>query len=568
MTDSQHRHPTRIRTFAADLEAKRNEQGLNETPEAVISVKNKNPEPVPQAETPKSFKTVAHQEEATATPIPKTSSKPDKLERTKIPSFHELQKNTPTIQEHITAESIPTERPVPKKKSSGDTVKPERSARPNIGYDATVITDRQSEHFKLFPAIIASLKEWFKAQKKKRAPKYTVTETERRKGVIQRATTKAGTLFTADNETLREQIRRRRTHILGQTSDGITETIWSPFTETGYTLLEGPDEVQNVVVSYKKPHTPHVIKSTKHPIAIIEPSQTFSEKVTVVEPTPPPLVEPKTEEQWVASSEEEAAEISAVIPEETAELIVEESPEPTPRTVPIRTVHRTKQNLLTALDTNTLTVMLLLTIVAVVAIIFVSRLLYIKFTEAPIETASTKILSEPILPTATVVSVPLTVQTLDSLPGILAASIASSSTGLTEYIVVSSIGDEVSPSYLFELLGFKTIPSMRQSLLSIHFATAEQVKPTIILTFTDTDTVHGGLLAWETTMADDMRTFYNLPTEIGSAFVDEEIAGNDVRILRHDGEIVLLYSIVTNNLAIISNTRESFTRLVEASVVK
>lgn len=78
---------------------------------------------------------------------------------------------------------------------------------------ATIITDTKKDRFKLFPAISASIKGWFsdkKAEKAaKRAPKYTVPETTRRQGVIQRATSVTAKSATADHDSIQERIRRR-----------------------------------------------------------------------------------------------------------------------------------------------------------------------------------------------------------------------------------------------------------------------------------------------------------------------------------------------------------------------
>jgi hypothetical protein len=565
MTDNPHRHPTRIRTFAADLEEKRKGPevpGTTSTP-AVVPVEKKKLEPVPLAATPKSFKTVVPQKEepAVVVPVPKPLPEPEKpssTEPTKIPSFHELQKNVAIIQENISAETVRSAHSAHKRKTPKES-KPER-VRPNIGYDATVITDKQVSSFKLFPAVISSIKEWFKKHKKKREPKYTVTETERRKGVIQRAATKTGTIFTADNETLREQIRRRRSQIHSRTSDGVTETIWSPFTETGYTLLEAPDEVQNVVVAYKRPRP---IEPVAQPITVAKPAPLAPAEIVTSASAPASVETQINDERWEDSHVEEAIPLAVSFPEEPVALATEEDTEPLPPEEPTEYVPPGKQSIFTALDTNTMTVMLLLTIIAVVAMVFISRMLYIKYTETSPDTAPVQIQSEPIFSTAELVAIPLTVETLDAIPQLLARSVASSSNSLVEYIIVSSIGDEVSASYLFELLDFRTIPSLRQSLLATRFATIQHSEPAIILTFTDTDTVHGGLLAWEATMTDDLRALYAIPTEVTTAFVDETIAGKDVRVLRQNGDVVLLYSMVTRNLAIITTDSESFTHLVE-----
>src|SRR5690606_16735926 len=83
-----------------------------------------------------------------------------------------------------------------------------------------------------------------------------ITDTERRRGVIQKATTKSGSIFTSDNETLKEEIRLR------QATAGASDDIdinWSPNNEAGYPLLESSNAkpvTTNVTVAFKKQSVP------------------------------------------------------------------------------------------------------------------------------------------------------------------------------------------------------------------------------------------------------------------------------------------------------------------------
>jgi len=114
--------------------------------------------------------------------------------------------------------------------------------------EATVITDTKHNRFKLFPAIIISLNNWFSNQKKlrhqKAIPKYTLPQTTRRKGLIQRATSNTGKTATADFRYLQERIKHRSEEI------GVAgKTIWTPDTEPVFLLL---DEVRNSPVTDEK----------------------------------------------------------------------------------------------------------------------------------------------------------------------------------------------------------------------------------------------------------------------------------------------------------------------------
>ena len=125
---------------------------------------------------------------------------------------------------------------------------------------ATIITDTKKDRFKLFPAIGESLKGWFKELQKnreeKKKPKYTVPETTRRKGVIQRATSQTGKIATADHDSLQEKIRQRlQKEIVGFGNEAKEDhVIWTPNTEPGFPLLEAGDNtgISNIQVVPRK----------------------------------------------------------------------------------------------------------------------------------------------------------------------------------------------------------------------------------------------------------------------------------------------------------------------------
>lgn len=200
MPDENQKITARIRTFASDLDAHRQNKGdskdIKEEKEESVTVTKKTEKIEPPAKktpsepaTPKT-KPIQHFEV-------KLKEDPEKPKH--IPAFHELQKQVKKIQGE----------PV-KKDSSNQSSKPIHT---NIGFDATVITDTKNNRKNLILEITKSLTSWFKnatKPKKKKTPKYSVPEANHRKGVIQKATTKTGSIFTADSETLKEHIRLRQ----------------------------------------------------------------------------------------------------------------------------------------------------------------------------------------------------------------------------------------------------------------------------------------------------------------------------------------------------------------------
>jgi len=585
-----------MRTFAADMDAVRKKSGATPDTTAVASAEpTTKPQPVPKAmpasfdrpnpEKIKSTPAIKKEETERKETLKKISEAPIVITEpaaekpiastanSTIPAFHELQKSVSRIQENLTVDD--TKGVSAKKSSKKEKVK--NVPRPNIGYDATIITDTKSDRFQLFPSMIASLKKWFSKLKverqKKAAPKYTIPEAERRKGVIQRATSKTGTIFTADSETLREQIRRRR--IQEELEEEEPETVWSPFTEAGYALLESPEETpdttQNVVLEYKR--KPQLIEPNNPTLAIPKPTPTEASDVAEAEEedflietkiTEPDLLDNTlAEARWAASYEPtegnpSAAEAPLTIP------AYEDAPEGDIFLPPTQPIGYSAKN---STDTNTLTITLLVGIVGAIAIFFAARVLFTHVTnQTSTETEAVAVKSEPIITSAHLTGLPITVQTLNQIPVLLSKAIASSSGEVTEFAVVSGVGDEVSPSYLFEILHFDTKANLRQSLTAAHFVSVNHSKPGLILSFVDEDAVRGGLLQWEPHMYNNFNIFYGDIDSNTASFVDKKIDDIDVRVLVNaGGDEKLVYGFLSENSVLIVGASDDFSRISSQS---
>jgi len=575
MSNIANRQPVRLRTYAADLEAKKNELAHAESlATAAPSTAEKRgavpSEAVEKTSTPNRSTDVAHtvlkssQHPKTEKPavVPSINDTATHVSPTKIPAFHELKKNVKSIQENIVIDS---KKEVGHAKKS--TQKNLRAARSNIGYDAAVITDTKSDRFKLFPSIIASIRSWLKRlaeeKKRKNIPKYTVAEADRRKGVIQQATSKTGTIFSADNETIREQIRRRQ--LQNEAENDEAETVWTPFTETGFSLLRAPEitpvVTQNVVVSYKKPVSAGAVivaQTDSQP----ETADTFK-STEASHGREHSDADTLAEERWNAARENDTNQ-TQVHSENVEKEIQTLATKPEATTVSKIPTTQQSRNLLAIFDTNTLTVLLLIVVICTVAIIFATRMLIEKFDQHSTSSLEINTTTKPVLVTENLINITLSVQDLNQIPALLDSTIASqASPELTEYALVSGVGDEVGASYLFELLGFNTMPILRQSLTAVRFASINQSRPAVILSFVNEDAVRGGLLNWEITMPTDLRVLYDIPSTVTSSLTDEQIDGFDVRVLRHNDVIVLVYGIVNSNTAIIAATGEDFAQIVE-----
>jgi len=141
---------------------------------------------------------VAEKTQSKKSPVPKVTKAPEK-----IPSFHELQKAVGAINQ---ASKTNTDSSDSKKSKNKKGIQAER----RVG-GGTVITDTKKVGRPQHPSLLTGIASWLTSfkKKKKAAPKMAIPETRRRKGVIQEATTKTGTIFTADGDTLKERIRER-----------------------------------------------------------------------------------------------------------------------------------------------------------------------------------------------------------------------------------------------------------------------------------------------------------------------------------------------------------------------
>lgn len=200
--------------------------------------------------------------------------------KTTIPPFHTFQKPataTPNTQAPVTTINIPNGVVTAKPKASiltgpshGVTVGDEADAAAL----ATVITDTKKSGFSLTAAVRSSMSGWFQNKKDtltgKNKPKYTVPQADRRKGVIQKATSMTGRTSTADHAEVVKRLRanKQTTGTIPLTKPKVVESV--PTWSSDETVL--PKKTSNVL-----------------PIQMVAPT---IEPVKEV-PTVPPVVAPK-----------------------------------------------------------------------------------------------------------------------------------------------------------------------------------------------------------------------------------------------------------------------------------
>jgi len=539
-----------------------------------------------------------------------------------IPAFHELKKaperkqNAPVIP-HTDIEKI-----VVNKKPT--------TLRTDIDANATVITDTKSNRFKLGPSIITSIKSWFKqiaTPKRKKVPTYTIPEASRRKGVIQKATSKTGTVFTADSGTLKEQIRLRRIEeanrrkLLAESAAYEPETTWSPFTDVGYNLLDAPspqrqkdlDTTENVNVVFKKrtvkipvpPPVTEVVSEEIPPVVEVVPEEIpvpppVVEVVPEEIPVPPPVVEVVPEEIPVPPPVVEVVPEAVVIPEPPVlpvmQITPEEEPAPTPISTPVESATKTEVDQAPAvesepiietpefpeellleeddfveprernqgMETNALAMIILGSVVAIVLILLVGRV-FVQYIDDTFIAEDTNIAAATaLLDTAVLTKLTLTQENVNQLPSQIINRTVDTNNQLTEFVVVSQNGAVISPSNIFSTLGFTVMSSLHRSLTDIRFLSTNTTNELLLIKFIDETTVRGGLLFWEQNLASDMSTVFALPTTLTSTYSDVTISGVDVRILKSEGDVVLLYGIIDENTALIATSEAAFASVIAA----
>lgn len=569
MSDSNPNHRSKIRTFAGDLEQMRKKR----EEEASIAKPKAPPKPaidipiMPSASKPKAEikidkpkihisdkKSILKKLPEIAIVEPKNTQfdneKSDVV--TKIPAFHELQKKVSTIQENIIVET-------PAERANKEAAEESIPSKLNIGYDATVITDTKADRFQLLPSLINSLRTWFKKlsteKKRKKIPTYSITDTERRKGVIQKATSKSATLFTADNDTLKDQIRKRR---IEESTKHEPETTWSPFTDVGYNLLKAGEKTQNVVVEYKKiPEIPKPIE--------IKSDLSSAPKTPVEAPVLNTNDDTLAEARWAASNEVSVDQIP--LPHKQKNVFSKDELKQVSNInsdngSPVKD-NDSVSSLFKQFDPNTTIIVLLVIVISLVAVILISRSVLNDSTqsnEPVIINIDTEI--KAVLNKASVAPISLTPSELGNLPILVKNSAQNTPAGVVELALIAPDSSELAGSYIFSLLHFRTIPNLKQSLSAVRFVSINHSQPAVVIKFVDIDTVRGGMLQWETSMPLDMTDLYGVPYGVEPYFSDIEVAGINTRTLNHDGKVVLIYGFLDDNTALITNNIEDFTQIV------
>lgn len=466
-----------------------------------------------------------------------------------IPPFHELTR---------------TNQPNPKRTTSA-------TSAPDYG--ATIITDTQSRRFKLFPNLFSSLAHWWEARAKRRAaartPKYVIPETDRRKGVIQRATSQTAKVTTGDYEGLRERLRERVEATVAAPSvpapEDHEETFWTPHIEPIFPLLEAPQytssSVQRVSLTPRRKIGDTVTAETaRDDDRWEEAAHAYSTPALVTPPTPAPapIITPPEPVVPAPTRPQPASPVPTPTPAPASDLDMDEdAPLPAPtRPVPSTNPKRrpapvpARQQFL--FRTNTMTV----TIVGVVVLGSLAVYLAPRLLEL---TRSAPVDEQPVVTQSTVVAAPVITRVV-SLPTrdaiMTALNISEDERTLPAVEVVLS--GNTAPATLLQTLDPSLPPSLVQNISKLSFGWYDRSEPFIIMTITDRTSVWGSLLQGEERLPKVLTPLFTSP-DTGGRFVDRVIGGHDVRTLIDDTKHEhLSYGLIDEHTLIITTDTSTF----------
>ncbi len=584
MSDVPHKPLLKLRTFQLDQAHARGETPVPAKPTSVTKEEKPKLSSAPKivVTTPQKPESLNEEKNSpsTETVLPPTP-----------PAFHELKKSAHKKIEHIVAESAPTQ-------TSSKTVTV-RNNQPaplprSFSSEATVITSAKKNEFRLFSAITASLKEWFSGfGKKTSSPKYTVNTADRRKGVILKATTNSGAIFTTESDALKQEITKKREIPLAGPAHAL-HVNWTPKTEAGFPLIEEPHRPalpakHSVVVEYKKRVLPapvivepqsEILTPVPSPKRVFVPPQEKAASDTarwksdamtapdspyaateVLSPRPAPVfvkpqVAPPTP-QPVYSAQATAPPLPIPPSALPLDLKITKADtsipnKPNPKTSYLRNGLRQ----LFRFDTTAVTVMLVGSLVSFVMVFLIVRTFVGMITPNTPSDTPVVSLAKPLTPSGKVRDVAISSVSYDALVVALAGESRPGS-GVTEFRILEATGSVVEGGQLWRLFNFSSDPNLARSITEARLGYANG-KPVIFLEVTDALTVFGALLLWEPEMGSELASILEIESSRSTEFTDESIAGNDIRVLQDGTEEILVYGFIKKNTVVITSSKAAY----------
>jgi hypothetical protein len=595
-----------VRTYAADLDANRDKsagapQPKSKTP-APTSVPEKKPTAAVSA-TPLVSTTTNIRAAAKNTTI-ETKTVP----ATENPPFHAFQKPGPRKAPVVkVATDTPTFDKAALTAAAGKQTVSTLTA-PSHGVlvgdaakdaqTATIITDTKHKRFSLTRSLSESLTSWVEDKKDtitgKKKPKYSVPQADRRKGVIQKATSMTGRASTADHAQVLERLRNNKKNVPvplvkpptvltpsaptweDEHSSDTPATV-SPTSHTAppavpsEKLTAPPVPIQPVSAPT---HTPaHSTVAAAVPIVAPELVTVIPPVQIVVEPKPTPVrietpkpIAPIVPSIPVYQPTPPVAPPVVSVPE--PEPIIEDpqtmpEPEPTP---PIKVITPTlprKQKEQTLLeswlaDTNRIVLGGGVMMVGVVIL----WVLTTSIGPSIFSRTNSDIVTVPPLFAASVQKpIPLISVSRDDVLQSLRGINTTTESLIEGELIIATSSAPLGASDLFSALEINVPIGFTAAISRVTVGSYRQ-EPWLALNVADEATALGGMLTWETTMSRDLSDWFGTtPTE--TQFTDDTFNGIDVRILRDsNGAIAIIYGFIQPNVMVIVTSENTFLNLV------
>lgn len=434
------------------------------------------------------------------------------------------------------------------------TAKPTPRKKINTGAPANVITaTKKAPGAVNRDSFLKGVQKWFsrlfKHRTKTQVPTYQVNTATRRKGVIQKAATKSGAIFTSDTADLRRSISQRQP----DKSDDIN-IIWTPYTDMGSRLLEAADEEQPIDAKStpsRRPSESDPRSATPHPTETNTVRGT--ERMGLAE-IPEPSQKPGPLEESEPITE---------LPKEPVQPTSAAARLPEKKTSPFTALRELFQGNTEAVSTDALALGIAASIagVALVVLLAQSMLNLVK----PDQTIVTPTEPDPILSSLSVQTYVLNADDIESMQQALADAATIVTSTEAEVQFVDETRTPIAPAQLSTFMNLQLNPNLRENIDQMHVVVIDSVQTGLVFEVTDTFTALGGMLEWESRMRENLDPLLGLIDRPVAAlsFTDATANSRDLRVLSDGVDEVLVYGFVDENTILIVPSTESFTRLAD-----
>ncbi len=223
-----------------------------------------------------------------------------------------------------------------------------------------------------------------------------------------------------------------------------------------------------------------------------------------------------------------------------------------------------RASLLNKLDTNATTLLTLIAIILIgLAIVAGNTFIKNQMVDSPTNTPATTQLKQK-LADAKLVTIVIDDKSQNSLAELIESEIEASAGQMIEIAVTSADGKEVGATLIFEKLPLGAPAILRQSLFSVRFISINKSRPSLLVNFSDKNTVLGSFLQWENSIATNFSDLYKLSADPTTNPTDKKIANSDTRIIMQSNNTVLLYGLLGDDQALISNSESDFESIAES----